>query len=61
MEPESMQHVIFECEDKYREEEDLLARMRFTEERSIHLMVPTKRLLENWERDNTLFDQGAFF
>ena len=51
MVPETMQHVIFECNDKYYGDEDLLDQSGFTDERSAHLKVRTKRLLENWDRE----------
>ena len=51
MVPETMQHAIFECNDKYYEEKDLLNRLGFTEEGYLHQIVQTKRLREHWERE----------
>jgi hypothetical protein len=49
MESETLEHVIFECNEIYYTEEDLLKRLGFHEEREPALVAATRKLLEKWE------------
>lgn len=49
---ETLNHVIFECNDPYLTTEDLCALLGLNEEINSSAVEATKRLLERWERDN---------
>ena len=47
--PETLEHVIFECNDGYFNEEDLHQRLGFAEDRNHTLINKTRSLLQKWE------------
>jgi len=51
MVPETMEHVIFECNEVYFGEEDLTARLGFGKNPPGSRVKTTKRLLEYWEKE----------
>lgn len=51
MAPETLEHVIFDCNDIYHTEEELLQRLGLHEDHNPEAVYTTKRLLETWERE----------
>ena len=52
MRPETLAHVIFECNEPFFSEEELIARLALGEEGvNTALTNGTKRLLERWEKE----------
>lgn len=49
---ETLEHVIFECNDHYYTAEDLITRIGMSDELNLLSVEATKRLLERWEREN---------
>lgn len=51
MRPETMEHVIFECNEAYFTEEDLLARLGLHEGSTPLMIETTKAILQKWEKE----------
>ena len=49
MEPETLEHILHECNDCYFTEEDSCLKLGFTEVKQAAPVKATKRLLEKWE------------
>ena len=51
--PETISHVICECNDIYFEEEEILKRLGLDENPSSEMTSYTKRLLQQWENETS--------